>query len=127
MNILTFFEAWLRCHPANSSPPLTLSFTSITDHLRMGGVLLAVVLSPAQCQSGFQSVSGPGVWRVQGVAGSQSGPLSRSFKVDCWRCTDLGKFLKRTASSWIGIFQFRPCQSLAIGLKVRSNFISPGL
>jgi hypothetical protein len=39
----------------------------------------AVVHSAVWSQSTFQSVSGPEPRRVQGDAGSQSGPLSRSF------------------------------------------------
>jgi hypothetical protein len=39
----------------------------------------AVVRSLAQRQSEFQSVSSPGLWRVQGMAGSQSGLVSSSF------------------------------------------------
>jgi hypothetical protein len=32
-----------------------------------------------RCQSGFQSVSDPTTYKVWGVAGPQSGPLSHSF------------------------------------------------
>jgi hypothetical protein len=40
----------------------------------------AVVCSLAQRQSGYQLVSGPRPHRVQGMAGSQSGPISSLSK-----------------------------------------------
>jgi hypothetical protein len=52
----------------------------------------AMVRSPEQYQSTFQSVSGCRPCRVREVMGSQSGPLFLSFLVYSWRHTFLGRF-----------------------------------
>ncbi len=58
----------------------------------------AVVRTAVRRQSTFQSVSSWGLRRMRGVAGSQSGPLSLTFLVYCWRRTVLCRFTKPQCS-----------------------------
>ncbi len=81
------------CRP----PPLPLSFTVYTDHPRAGEVPPAVVRCTAQRQSTFQPVSGRGLHRVWGVAGSQSGLLSLYFLQYSWRAPFWADFHNRSA------------------------------
>ncbi len=77
---------------ATLHPPLLLSFTANTDHPRAGEVWPGC--APRSGAAMLRILIGPKLWRVQGVAGSQSGLISRSFLVDRWRRTDLGEFPK---------------------------------
>ncbi len=71
-------EVHLRRHPA-TPPPFLLVLLLLETSRGWEMSRREVVCSPMWHQSGLPSVSGPRLWRVLGVVGSQSGTLSCSI------------------------------------------------
>ncbi len=94
MSILTFIRQKLGRGDILPPPPFRLVLLSIQITRGREKSRWALVRSTVQRQSTFQSVSGHGLRRVRGVAGSQPGPLSLSFFLYSWRRTVLGRFPK---------------------------------
>ncbi len=138
MYFLMYFRHKTGCSATLLTPPPQSVLLLLQTTQQRERSSWAVVRSPAWCQSEYQSVSGPGPWRVW-AARFSVGPCLSLFLSRPLLLHQSGSSRKgRLYSQWhiisytqhpscTGIFLFRPQWSITIGPEVRFNYTSTSL